>query len=230
MIIPTRQDIQIDHIQIYAHEIEITGNEVKIPQSRLQAKIKDIKDLHYGNTQLIKDGEVKLTCTKNCSNCPMHKRINFEVYITSHSFRNVEGHKCCNRNVYDDDIEHLPFSRQKSKWKIELYKQYEGINEKFKYRRTPYITEKSIEEIVQDIRDCMTPSVDGDLIDEYGHERLELECIELRQNAYGYEVYHHGRMGDYGWSSTIRLHRNCDMDAVESALRKKFRTTFKNKI
>ena len=227
MIIPVKDTITINKIQIYAHEIEINDKEIRLPKNGMKAKTKDITDLHYGDTQLIKDGKVNLKCTKDCNNCPMHKNIKFDVYITSHSFKMENGHKCCNRNVYSEDIGDLPYSRQKSKWKIELRKQYEGINEKFKYRRTPYITEKSIEEVLEDIEDCMTPSVDGDVIDEYGHRRLELESIELRRNMLGFEVYHHGRMGDYGWSSTVRLHRNCDMGLMESALRNRFRTDIK---
>lgn len=228
MRIPVKGTINLNKIQIKANEIEITDNEIII--NRAKAKIKDIDNLHYGNTTLVQDGELLLKCNKECEQCPMHKNIQFEVFITSHTFKNVQGHKCCNRLVYSEDIKDLPFTRQKSKKAIELRKQYEGIHEKFKYRRTPYITEKSIEEVVEDIISCMTPSVEGDVIDEYGHRRLELEKIVLDKNDFGFEVYHYGRMGDYGWTSTVRLHRNCDMKMMESALRSKFRTSFKIKI
>ena len=228
LTIEPRQNITIDNITVYARLIELTDTQVEIPHIRLTADTRRIKDLHYEDgRQIIKNGKILIECNKDCENCPMHETTRFEVFITSHTFRTEKGHKCNKRKVYSETIEELPYSRQKAKWKIELRKQYEGIHEKFKYRRSPYITEESIKEVIDDIHTCMTPSVDGDLINEYGHKRLELEKIELSKNDYGYEVYHYGRMGDYGWSSTVRLHRNCNMRELESALRREFNTSFK---
>lgn len=110
-----------------------------------------------------------------------------------------------------------------SKYQIELKNKYEEIKERFKYKREKFITEESTKEVIKDIQHCMTPSSDGEAINEYGDYWIRLENIRIDKNKYGYDIYHYGDIGDYGWTSTVYLHKRCNIKVLKEALEKEFK-------
>ena len=218
MEIKVKNDIIINDVILkYVRFVEITKNKVNISRSG-ECEIKNIKLLQIDGKDIIKNGELLLTCD-DCNNCSFCSEVRFEIPINPHTFDLEYGFYCGKRKVFSEDINDLKTSRIKSKYDIELRKGYELINDEFKYKRANFITEKSIKKIVDDIKYCMTPCNPTADIDEYGHKRIELEEIRVSKNKYGFEVYHDGIMGDCAWTSKIYLHKKCDMDKLSDVLR-----------
>lgn len=143
-------------------------------------------------------------------------------YTSSVTREVVEGNYCECNGTYSISIDELPQSKCQSEWEMEQKLTYDNVNKKFYRRQQKYITEETIKECLEDIGDAMTPSVDGDLIDEYGHKRLRITSIRLYKNKYGFEMVHYGDMGDCGWSSTVYIHKRCDMDRLYYELCSKY--------
>lgn len=210
--------------------VEIEDNKVKFGMGECDCK--DIKEMLVDEKCIIKNGKLKIGC-KNCDECPMCKEISFEIHISSHTLKREQGFYCGYNKVYSEEIDKLKRSRIRSKSEIELRKSYELIEEKFKYRRQGYITDETIKECINDIKQCMIPCEEGHAINEYGHRRIELERIRIYKNDYGYVVYHYGKMGDDGWSSKIYVHKKCDAKRLVSELRRvasKHRCKFTNEL
>ena len=110
--------------------------------------------------------------------------------------------------------------------------------EAFKNRRDAYVTEQTIEYVVEQIKGALTPNMAED-IDEYGGSRIELNSIELYRNPYLYKstkdalLYYRGRMGDYGVSDILVIDRRCDFGDLLKALEFEFgsyRVTIHNRL
>ncbi len=107
--------------------------------------------------------------------------------------------------------------------KTRVQQEVERNKEVYKNRRGAYVTEKTIEYVVDEIKSALTPNMAED-ITEYGSSRIELNTIELYRNPYLYKstkdalLYYRGRMGDYGLSDVLVIDRRCDFDDLLKAL------------
>ena len=226
MEITAEKELQFNSL-LFGKNARVEINEVKkevqlnIAYNKGICNLEDVKELIIDNKIIIKNGEIKTRC-EECTGCIFCKNIRIDVYSTPRTFEIEEGFYCGYKKTYSETIENLKRSKIKRKSDIELKKAYEKINEKFKYRRERFITEESIKEVISDIEQCMTPSMEMEAVDEYGHLRIELEKIRLLKNKYGYSVSHYGKMGDNGWASEIYLSGKCNIDKLENELRKKF--------
>lgn len=228
-----RGEIEINGIKIDATKLIIKDGKVKAYTNYAENSLKDIKQLRHGNLTIIKDGKLALKCNNHCKDCPMCEDARLEVYTNPNTFRIMWGYRCSNKGTYSETLEKLPTSKIKSEHEIELKRAYEQINDKFARRRTKYVTDETIKMLISEIDDALTPNM-YEHYNEYGHERIELETVEIRKNKYGYTLWYDGRMGDYGLSSTIYLNKKCDVDAVIDALKsryyRKYRTDFRKRL
>ena len=229
MELKTKDRITINNLNLNTSKISIDDGRIGVYANYTEYDIKDIKLLKHNGQTIIKNGQLQLQCNKQCNNCPMHETIRFEIYTRPNSFRIEKGHHCTHKNTYSETIETLPISRRKSKIDIELRKAYKDIDEKFNYRRTKYVTDETLKEIINEIDDALTPDM-YEHYDEYGHVRIELETIEIRKNDYGYTLWYHGRMGDYGLSSTIYLNSKCDTNIIARKLRERYYPRYRTEI
>ena len=188
-------------------------------------KIKDIKSMICDDEEIIKNGKVLVKC-KDCETCPLCEKISFEVYTGPNTFQRVPGYKCGKDNTYSEDITKLKKSKINSKRAIEEKKSFEKVEEKYKRRREKYITEETIKECIKVIKNCL--SAEYGTYNEYGHEVIMLESIEIRKSEYGYILTHDGRIGDEGWYNTIRIHKKCNVKKLADELRRTFKHSVKN--
>lgn len=93
----------------------------------------------------------------------------------------------------------------------------------FKNRKTKYVTEKTIENVVDEICEALLPN-SGEEVNKYGVKRVELNNIRLYRNDYLYKnqedalLYYDGVMGDYGFRDILVIDRRCDFNDLLKAL------------
>lgn len=225
MIINTNELIVNNIVFKYPQEIEIEDDLLFInkPYKNAKCNLKEIKEVICDGKTIIKNGKIKVKCSK-CEDCPLCKKIELRIPAGPSSFTIENGFFCGKEKIYSDDIKTLKKSKIKSKHSIELQKCYKKIEEKYKRRREKYITEDTIKTVIKDIEDML--STEYGTYNEYGHECLMLESIRINKNDYGYELTHDGRIGDNGWYSTIYIHKKCNIRKLEIELRKKYRCDF----
>lgn len=222
-------NIEINGINLKINKLVIEDEQVKAYTNYSETNIKNIKLLKQGDLTIIKNGKFSIKCNKDCKNCPLCKITMFDIYTRPNSFKIGKGYRCGKKGTYSETLEELPSSKIKSKHEIEIRKAYELIDELFIRRKSKYVTDMTIDLLIEEIDDALTPNM-CEHYDEYGHERIELETIEIRKNKYGYTLWYHGRMGDYGLSSTVYLNRKCNVEEIASALRNRYYKTYRTNI
>lgn len=171
---------------------------------------------------MVKNSKISFECSKECNKCPFIKTKDLSIYIKPSTYRIEEIFYCQWRKRYSETMEKLPSSRMKYTHDLRLRKAYDSLKEKFYRKGVKHITDETIKECILNIENCMTPNAESEAYNEYGHYHVELEDVEIRENNYGYTVYHSGRMGDYGWTQSILVHKRCDTDRLHMALRKRY--------
>lgn len=225
MIIRTQSPVILNGMEFDCNQVEITDNSVSVNhgwKTVCKLPLNNVKELSFNGGTIFKDGKFSFECSGKCRSCPMMEIKELDVYISPGTYRRGSIHYCNRRERYSEDIEKLPTSRMKYTSDLRLRKAYGGIKDKFLRKGVKHITQETVKECINDIESCMTPNSEGEAYNEYGHYHIELEQVEIRENKYGYSVYHHGRMGDYGWTSNILIHKRCDKDKLYSALRKRY--------
>ena len=231
MELKVKKQLIIDHIQLNnITTVTINENEVIFGRPYFykigKCNIQDIQKMIIDGHQIIKNGKILITC-KVCETCPRCSEVKCSVYLNPNIYKQESCYYCDYKQVYAEEKNTLKKSNIKGKWEIELKKTYDVINNEFKYKREKYITEQSIKKCIDDIYYCMEPVNPQDAINEYGHKRIELEEIRINKNDYGYQVYHNGRIGDYGWTSKIYLHKKCNISKLYDALTYEFHINIK---
>lgn len=214
-------NIEINGINLKINKLIIEDQQVKAYTNYSETDIKDIKLMKQGDLTIIKNGKFAIKCNNDCKNCPLCEITMLDIYTRPNSFKIGKGYRCGKKGTYSETLESLPSSKIKSKHEIELKKAYELIDELFIRRRSKYVTDMTMELLIEEIDDALTPNM-YEHYNEYGHARIELETIEISKNRYGYTLWYHGRMGDYGLSSTVYLNRKCDVQAIARALRERY--------
>ena len=223
-------EIEINGIKLEISELIIDNQDVHTYATWSKNNIEDIKLLKHKGITIIKNGKLVMQCNNDCIECPMCESTELHIYTQPNTFRISNGYRCADKGTYSESIEALSSSKIKSKHDIELKKAYELIDKEFNRKRTKFVTNETLKVIISNIDDALTPNM-CEHYDEYGHVRIELETIEISKNKYGYTMWYHGRMGDYGLSSTVYLNKKCDVEEIANALRnkyyKKYRTSIK---
>lgn len=226
MEIETKEEIIIDNIKFNSHSIKINIEDKEVHLSSGLArnfatcKIKDIKNMKYGNKKIIKNGKLLLKCNKKCNQCELCKETEFHVYVGPSRYQRIKGYFCGKNKTYAESENKLHKSKIKAKGIIEEEKAYDLIKEKFKRKREKFITDESIKECKEDIDKCL--STQYHTYNEYGQEILMLESMRIRKNKFGYTFEHNGRIGDDGWYTDIYLHPKCNIQTFKNAMERQF--------
>lgn len=221
--------IEIDGVELKARRVRIEDGKAKLYLDYTELPIKQIEHLASPNLEIVKDGKVALTCNNDCINCPMCEKYRFEIYSAPSRYSIEWGYKCAKKSRYSETLEDLPKSRIKYASTIEVKKGFDVIKQKFYRKSRNTVTKATIKEVIEEIDDALVPNM-AENWDEYGHSRIELNEIDIRQNKYGYTLDYHGRMGDYGLHSQIYIHKNCDIQLLKQKLRDRYYRKYRTEI
>ena len=213
--------IEFNGVELKSRKIRIEDGKAMLYLDYTELPINEIKHLASPNLEIVKDGKLVLACNNDCANCPMCEKYRFDIYSAPSRFTMEWGYKCAKKSRYAETLEDLPNSRIKYASDIEIRKGFDVIKQKFYRKSRNTVTKETIKEVIEELDSALTPNM-AENWDEYGHSRIELNDIDIRQNRYGYILSYYGRMGDYGLNSEVYIHKNCDVQLLKQKLRDRY--------